>query len=231
MNTFRLRSFVCRNGRITRGQAQAYDMLWPQYGLANDKQVDSWAHVFGRDTAPYLEIGFGSGQSLLALAKARPDLDFVGIETHKPGIGALLLGVQQAALANIRVYHGDVVDVLTHCIPDASLAGAQIFFPDPWPKRKHHPRRLIQPAFIHQLSAKLQADAQLYLATDWEDYAKHMMRVLSANAALINQAGCEQFSSRSPHRPITTKFERRAEREGRAIWDLAFLLDKRVPLP
>lgn len=220
---FRLRSFVRRDSRITAAQARAHAEAWPNRGLRLEDGMIAYDQVFGRSAPCYLEIGFGSGQSLLALAKEQPEKDFIGVETHKPGIGALLLGVQSHALTNIRVYHGDVVDVLSTCIPNASLDGVQIFFPDPWPKRRHHARRLIQTVFIDLLADKLKSGGIFYLATDWEDYAKHMMQVLTPHHQFANAAGHQQFAERSPHRPILTKFERRAEREGRKSWDLCFV--------
>lgn len=219
---FRLRSFVRRDGRRTPGQDRAYAEQWPQWGLSIDQGVINYQTVFGRDARRFLEIGFGSGQSLLALAKANPDQDFIGVETHKPGIGALLLGIQSHALTNLRVYYGDVVDILEKCIPSASLDGVQIFFPDPWQKRRHHARRLIQPAFISLVVEKLKTAGTLHLATDWQDYSVHMMRVLSQETKLTNLAGEHQFAGRSVYRPVLTKFERRAVREGRLVWELQF---------
>ncbi|MBV9575655.1 MAG: tRNA (guanosine(46)-N7)-methyltransferase TrmB [Gammaproteobacteria bacterium] len=219
---FRLRSFVRRDSRITFAQERAHHELWPQYGLSGENGLADYEQIFGRIAPCFLEIGFGSGQSLLALAKSQPDKDFIGVETHKPGIGALLLGMQANAVSNLRVYHADVIDVLQTSIPNASLAGVQIFFPDPWPKRRHHARRLIQTDFILLITSKLKPGGILYLATDWDDYAKHMMRIVSQQDHLTNLAGVNQFAARSPHRPILTKFEQRALREGRKIWELQF---------
>lgn len=217
---FRIRSFVRRDGRGTIAQERARAEYWPQLGLQVEQGLISFQALFGRLAPCYLEIGFGSGESLLALAQARPDCDFIGVETHKPGIGALLLGVH--AITNLRLYNADAVDVLEKCIPDASLSGAQLFFPDPWPKRRHHPRRIIQPSFVQLLGKKLKTGASLHLATDWEDYAKHMMKVLSAAEEFENLAGFYQFADRSPRRPVVTKFERRALRDGRQVWELQF---------
>lgn len=219
---FRLRSFVRRDGRRTAAQDRAYAELWPHFGLNLDEGIVHFSRIFGREAPRFLEIGFGSGQSLLALAKAHPDKDFIGVETHKPGIGALFLGIQQLALTNLRIYYTDAVDVLQKGIPHESLDGIQLFFPDPWPKRRHHPRRLIQAEFVRCLIEKLKAQGTLHLATDWEDYAKHMMRVLSQEKQLENLAGKDQFSERSCYRPELTKFERRALREGRHIFELQF---------
>lgn len=217
---YRIRSFVRRDGRRTPAQERAWEQLKPQYGLELSAGQVNFDDLFQRQTDTYLEIGFGSGQSLLAIAKHRPDINFIGVETHKPGVGALFLGMQQHELTNLRVYNVDVVDVLTQCIPDNSLAGVQIFFPDPWQKRRHHQRRLIQPEFLKLLIAKLKPKGELHLATDWEHYALHMMRVVSAEPELENLAGVGNFAERSPLRPIVTKFERRAEREGRKVYEL-----------
>lgn len=219
---FRLRSFVRRDGRITDAQTRARAELGPRFELQVETGLLHYPSVFGREAERYLEIGFGSGHSLLALAEAARDKDFIGVETHKPGVGALFLGMQQQALTNLRVYSADVVDVIEKCIPHASLDGVQIFFPDPWQKRRHHPRRLIQPAFIKQIGERLKPGAALHMATDWKDYALHMMRVMSQQTEWVNLAGEHQFATRSPYRPILTKFERRAEREGRPVFELQF---------
>ena len=156
--SFRIRSFVRRDSRMTDAQARAFAALWPRFGLTVAMGQMDWIALFGRDAPRFLEIGFGSGQSLVALAKAQPQKDFIGVETHKPGIGALFLGMQQENLHNIRVYNQDVVDVLGNCIfAENSLDGVQIFFPDPWQKRRHQQRRLIQPAFIQLVVAKLKS--------------------------------------------------------------------------
>lgn len=220
---FRLRSFVRRDGRMTSGQSRAYAELLPSFGLSVQNGLLNYEQVFDRAAPRLLEIGFGLGQSLLAAATTHPDKDFIGVETHKPGIGALCVGIENQQLTNLRMFYADVIDVLEKAIPDASLDGVQIFFPDPWPKRRHHPRRLVQSAFITLILTKLKPGASLHLATDWQDYAQHMLSVLSAETQLINVCGTGQFSPvRSPYRPVISKFEHRALREGRAIWDLQF---------
>lgn len=216
----RLRSFVRRDSRVTVSQRAAFVHDYPQFGLPLDQTLLDFSAVFANSFPTFLEIGFGSGQSLLALAKMYPEKNFIAVETHKPGIGAVLLGIKQACLTNLRVWYADVVDVLAASVPDRSLQGVQIFFPDPWPKRRHHERRLIQPAFVQLLASKLMAKGELHLATDWEDYAFHMLRVLRSVHDFENLY--PDFSSRSAHRPILTKFEQRALREGRSIWELQF---------
>jgi len=218
----RIRSFARRDSRMTAGQSQAWDRSAPVFCLQQkDGKLDAVA-AFGREAPSYLEIGFGSGQSLAALAEQKPELNFIGIETFKPGIGALLMRIEAVPLSNVRIYYADAVEVLEQCIPDQSLQGIQIFFPDPWPKSRHHKRRLIQSPFIHLVAQKLRPDGLLHLATDWEHYAKGMMQVLSAEPSLRNLAGPGKFAERSSQRPLVTKFEGRGEQEGRAIWELQF---------
>lgn len=217
---FRLRSFV-RRGRRTSAQQQAFAELWPAFGLSIENGYLDDQSVFLKAAPVFLEIGFGSGQSLLEIAKREPDKNFIGVETHQPGIGALFLGIKHDELKNIRVYENDVIDVLEKCIRDSSLDGVQIFFPDPWQKRRHRERRLIQPDFVRLVLSKLKPGGSLHLATDWEDYAAHMLAVVSAEMGLVNLAGEKQFATdRSPYRPILTKFEQRALREGRKVWEL-----------
>jgi tRNA (guanine-N7-)-methyltransferase len=219
----RIRSFVRRDGRLTDAQQNALTTMWPQYGLELRDGFVNYKAIFQREAPCILEIGFGSGHSLLAAAEAYPDKDFIGIETHQPGIGTLLLNIKARQINNIRLFYADAVDVLTQSIPDNSLEMIQIFFPDPWRKRKHHKRRLIQPEFVKLLAQKLQKEGELHLATDWEDYSKHMMKVLSAASEFVNVAGVGQFSDRSCQRPVITKFEQRGQNAGHEIWELQFV--------
>lgn len=218
----RLRSFVRRNSRSTPGQSRACLDWQPVYGLAVSDGLINYAEQFGREAPCYLEIGFGTGQSLLALAAERPECNFIAIETHRPGIGALLLGMERQGLTNIRIYEADAIEVLQQCIPDNSLAGAQLFFPDPWPKRRHHPRRIVQTPFIELLAKKLRPDSTLDVATDWDDYADHMAQVFTTVPALVNTVGEKLYAERSPRRPVLTKFEQRALRAGRRIWEFSY---------
>lgn len=220
-----IRSFVLRSGRMTIGQERAFNENWVRWGLEHrDGQLDFTA-AFGRQAAPrVLEIGFGMGQSLVAMAAAAPDTDFVGVEVHKPGVGRLLHGMVEQQVDNIRVYCHDAVEILRDCIPEASLDTVQIFFPDPWHKKRHNKRRLIQPTFVDQLLTRLKPGGTLHLATDWENYAQQMMEVLDQNQGLSNTCGPGQFAPRPEHRPLT-KFELRGERLGHGVWDLVFTKD------
>lgn len=223
---FRVRSYVSRNGRKTAAQAEALQAFWPIFGLNIVDGPLAPKHTFGREAPLFLEIGFGSGQSLLALATACPQFDFIGVETYQPGIGAMLHGLMQAGLTNVRLYAADVVDVFAQCVQDDSLSGINCFFPDPWPKRRHHVRRLMQGPWAKTMAAKLRHQGTLHLATDCEDYAKQMLRIFSQVPDWANAVGPGQFAKRSPYRPIKTKFEKRAEREGRQVFELQWSVIK-----
>lgn len=219
----RIRSFVRRDGRMTDAQRRAVATLWERFGLELSEGRLDVARAFGREAPCFLEIGFGTGHSLLAAASQYPEVNFIGVETHLPGVGTLLQGIETEGVTNIRLYHADVIEVMAQCLPEACLAGIQIFFPDPWPKRRHHKRRLVQPGFVAECLLRLAEGGVLHLATDWEDYALHMMRVLSAVPQLENLAGEGQFATRSAHRPLATRFERRGEQAGHVIRELAFV--------
>jgi len=217
----RIRSYVLRAGRMTPGQQRAFEQNWERWGLQHSDGLLDFDATFGRAGPRVLEIGFGMGQSLVAMAAAAPATNFVGIEVHRPGVGKLLHSMAEQEVDNIRTYCHDAVEILRDCIPPDSLDTVQIFFPDPWHKKKHNKRRLIQAPLVAYLITRLKVGGILHLATDWEDYAQQMMAVLSAEPGLGNEYGEGEFAPRPEHRPLT-KFERRGERLGHGVWDLVF---------
>ncbi len=216
-----VRSFVLRQGRMTEGQKKAYDRNWPKYGLTREDGMVDPLQVFRRNAVLNLEIGFGMGKSLADMAEAAPEQDFIGVEVHLPGVGALLKEVEDRELSNIRVYNTDANDVIDLCLPDACLDRVMIFFPDPWHKKKHNKRRLIQREFVQRIRHTLRVGGILHLATDWENYAEHMMEVMGESEGFANVQGVGEYSPRPNDRPIT-KFEKRGERLGHGVWDLLF---------
>jgi len=216
----RIRSFVRREGRLTAAQQRAIDVLWPQYGIEPQGVID-FDVLFGRRCPVVLEIGFGNGDSLLQMAEASSDECFLGVEVHRPGIGTLLQGVERLGLTNLRISNRDSVELLRDHIADASLHRVQIYFPDPWPKARHHKRRLVQPEFVQLLRRKLKPGGRLHLATDWEHYAEHMREVLEAAEGFNNIAGSGQWHPRPEWRP-ETKFERRGLKLGHVVHDLIY---------
>lgn len=220
-HSFRIKSYV-RRGRQTASQARAFNELWGKFGLSIEDGLLNFSKTFGRLSSCILEIGFGSGESLTSLAKDNPDKNFIGVETHKPGIGAVFRELEKEKLANVRVYHADIVDVLEKCIPPKSLDLVLIFFPDPWEKRKHTQRRLVQIPFIKTIAEKLKTAGRIELASDCEEYAKLMLHVLSQNVSFKNLAESKHFSAKSMHRSAVTKFEKRALSAGHKIFELQF---------
>jgi len=216
-----IRSFVTRSGRITFAQERALQELWPRYGVELDTAPLDLDGIFGRRARRVVEIGFGNGDNLLALAASRPTEDFLGIEVHRPGVGRLLLQLQDHALGNVRVVCHDAVEVLERYLGASCLDEILILFPDPWPKKRHHKRRLIQPPFVALLVERLQEGGVLRLATDWEPYAVEMLATLSAEPKLRNVSADGGFVPRSAERS-PTRFERRGERLGHQVWDLEF---------
>jgi len=212
-----IRSFVRREGRLTTAQQRALDELWPHYGVPADGEVLDPASLFGRRAPLWLEIGFGNGEVLRHMAASHPGIDFLGIEVHRPGIGHLLNGLAGDGLDNVRVMTGDAADILREQIGAGSLSRVLVFFPDPWPKKRHHKRRLIQPAFVDELARALVPDGILHLATDWADYAAHMHGVLEAHSAFADAA----HGGRPGYRP-PTRFEERGLRKGHAVEDLLY---------
>jgi len=218
---YRIRSFVRRQGRLTIAQNNALEKYLPQFGLNNSDGVFDFSKIYQREAPTHLEIGFGNGQSVANMAAAHPENNYLGVEVHRPGVGNLLQLIHKQALANVRVMSDDVYDVLQNNIGDNSLAAVYIYFPDPWHKRCHVKRRIVNPEFMALLEKKMQKGALLHLATDWRDYAKHMMRVVNDMPQFANQAGENQYSTRPEWRTLT-KFEQRGHRLGHDVWDLMF---------
>lgn len=214
-----IRSFVLRQGYMSKGQQRAYDTLMPVLGVGYQPQVADLDAVFGRAAPKVVEIGFGMGGATADIAQARPDTDYLGVEVHGPGVGSLLKLVEERQLGNVRVIQHDAVDVFTHMLAPASLDGVHVFFPDPWHKKRHNKRRLIQPPFVALLASRIKPGGYLHLATDWEDYAIQMLEVLSQEATLENTA--DGYAPRPDYRPLT-KFEQRGLRLGHGVWDLVF---------
>lgn len=220
--TRRIRSFVKREGRLTKGQAAALERQWPLMGLKYQAETIDFSQSFGREAPLVLEIGFGMGQSLVQMAAAEPHSDFIGIEVHGPGVGACLMEAEVHELTNLRVIQHDAVEVLEHCVADGSLSRVQIFFPDPWHKKRHHKRRLIQRPFVELLQRKLKTGGVLHLATDWENYAEHMLEVMHSASGWQNLSASGDFIPRPDERPLT-KFEQRGHRLGHGVWDMQFV--------
>ena len=216
-----IRSYVVRAGRMTDGQRNAFENSWAQYGLKlTDGAIDT-DDVFGRSGTKVLEIGFGMGDSLLQMAAAEPDTDFIGIEVHPPGVGRLIASAEEQKITNLRVYLADATDVLNECIPAQSLQRLQLYFPDPWHKKKHNKRRIVQPQFVHLIRDKLEVGGVLHMATDWQHYAEQMLEVLEVAPGFKNTVAEQQYSPRPDYRPLT-KFEKRGERLGHGVWDLLY---------
>ena len=216
-----IRSFVRREGRFTEAQRRAFETLMPRYGVPEGDGLLDLAQLFGRPALAHLEIGFGNGDALAAMAAAHPENNYLGIEVHRPGVGALLRRLEFEGLTNVRVACSDAVALLGQRLPDASLDAVCLFFPDPWPKKRHHKRRIVQPEFVQRVRHKLRVGGVFRLATDWADYAQWMLAVLTAADGFENLAGPGQFAPRPAARPLT-RFERRGQRLGHEVWDLAF---------
>ena len=214
-----IRSFVKREGKLTSGQKNAIDELWSSHGVDLGNEQLEFATLFGRLAPTVLEIGFGNGLSLADMAEAHSGINFFGVEVHRPGVGSLLVHVKKRDLENVRVSIDDAVQVLQQQIPDGSLHRVQIFFPDPWHKKRHHKRRLIQAEFVAMLVKKLEPNGQIHVATDWEHYAEHILEVLSANTDLQNTA--QAYAPKPEYRPAT-KYEARGIRLGHGVWDIVF---------
>jgi len=217
-----IRSYVLRDGRMTPAQRGAIERLWARYGVDAEPSVPlDPAQLFGHDRPVWMEIGFGNGETLATLAAAHPERNYLGIEVHGPGVGQLLLRLQREGLANVRVLRQDAVALLRDRIPPESLAGVLLLFPDPWPKKRHHKRRILEPTFVALVARALAPGGLFHLATDWEDYAGQMREVLLASAAFVSAGDAEGGVPRPAWRPLT-RFEQRGERLGHRLWELAF---------
>jgi tRNA (guanine-N7-)-methyltransferase len=217
----KIQSFVLREGRLTGGQAKALEQYWPSMGLEHGTGLQDFNQTFARSAPIVMEIGFGMGQSLIEMALNEPEKDFVGIEVHRPGVGACLAAAADQEVTNLRVYAHDAVDILADCIADASLARMQLFFPDPWHKTRHHKRRIVQPEFVQNLRIKLAIGGVFHMATDWQNYAEHMLEVMSHAPGYKNLSVTGDYVPRPEQRPLT-KFEQRGHRLGHGVWDLMF---------
>ena len=219
----KVKSFVKREGRLTNAQARAIEVNWPSKGLSVEQGLLNFDDVFGRTAPTVLEIGFGMGKSLVEMATAAPENNFIGIEVHRPGVGACLADAEEAAIENLRVFEHDAVEVLAQSIADNSLHRLQLYFPDPWHKTRHHKRRIVQPDFVQNLRSKLAIGGTFHMATDWENYAEYMMEVMTQAQGFENTSseGPAGYVPRPDYRPIT-KFEVRGQKLGHGVWDLIF---------
>ncbi len=217
----RVRSYVLRQGRLTKAQAKAIEQYWAKFGIDYHNEELELHRIFNRAAPKILDIGTGTGETTLMLAGENPENDYLAVEVHRPGIGRLLRGIVERELTNIRIINHDVVDIVNHQIPDQSLSSVYIHFPDPWPKKRHHKRRLVNPGFINKLATKMKFEATLYLATDSQELAERMLSVCDGEPGLINLAGPGNFSPRPEWRPLT-KFEHRGLNLNNRIWDLIY---------
>ena len=216
-----VRSFVRREGRLTPGQERALEELWPLYGIDEAEGLIDLEQLFDRKAPIVFEIGFGNGSSLAEMAASQPEMNFIGVEVHRPGVGHLLKLIKEQEITNLRVACTDAVELLKHRIPDSSLDRLQLYFPDPWHKKRHHKRRIIQPAFVNLLAQKIKSAGHLHMATDWQHYAEQMLDDLSQNDDFINCSDSSDYIPRPDYRPLT-KFEQRGHRLGHGVWDLLF---------
>lgn len=215
-----IKSYVVRGGRLTPSQQKALQIFWPKFGLERENGLINAVELFGNNNPVVFEIGFGMGDSLSQMAKDNPEQNFIGIDVHPPGVGTLLRKLADDEITNVRVYQDDAKLVLQECIADAALDKLQIFFPDPWHKKRHYKRRLIQADFINNVLVKIKSNGLIHLATDWGNYAEQMMEVLEQTRGLENVIGAGEFIAEHD-RPIT-KFQRRGEKLGHGVWDLIF---------
>ena len=216
-----VRSFVKREGRLTKGQAHALDNHWQDMGLNHqDGMIDSQT-LFGNDNSIVLEIGFGMGKSLVEMAKNAPQLNYIGVEVHRPGVGACIATAVEQGVENLKVYEHDAIEILADCIPDGSLETVQLFFPDPWHKKKHHKRRIVKPEFVETIRQKLKVGGVFHMATDWENYAECMLEDMQSAPGYENLSPSGDYVPRPDNRPLT-KFENRGQKLGHGVWDIQF---------
>ena len=217
----KVKSFVKREGRLTNGQARALQDFWPEMGIDYTPEPLDLSALFGRTAPVVFEVGFGMGKSLVEMATNAPEKDFIGIEVHRPGVGACLSKAGERGLTNLRVMEHDAVEVLKHMVPDASLSRVQLYFPDPWHKKRHHKRRIVQAEFADMVRQKLSVGGHFHMATDWENYAEHMAEVMNSAEGFSNTAQTGNYVPRPDYRPIT-KFEVRGQKLGHGVWDLIY---------
>ena len=214
-----IRSYVLRQGRVSNAQRRAYETHLGRYGVAYSDEPLDLQQLFGRAAPCVVEVGSGMGETTVAIAAAHPENDYIALEVHTPGVGSLLKQITEKDLTNVRVIQHDAVEVLEHMIPPEVLSGVHIFFPDPWPKKRHHKRRLVQPEFVHLVATRLRVGGYVHVATDWAEYAEHILQVLSAEPMLENTA--DGYAPRPGYRP-PTKFEERGLKLGHGVWDIVF---------
>ncbi len=217
----KVRSFVKREGRLTKNQERAINNHWQEMGLNHNDGLINPDTLFKNDNPIVLEIGFGMGKSLVEMAKAAPALNFIGIEVHKPGVGACISSAVEAGVSNLKVYEHDAIEILADCIPDNCLTTVQLFFPDPWHKKKHHKRRIVSAEFVETIRQKLKVDGVFHMATDWENYAECMLADMQSAQGYQNLSASNDFVPRPDSRPLT-KFENRGQKLGHGVWDLQF---------
>jgi tRNA (guanine-N7-)-methyltransferase len=215
-----IRSYVLRQGRVSNAQGRAVENLLPKFGIAHSLQPIDYIELFSRSVPTILEIGFGMGETTATIAATNPQNNYIAIEVHTPGVGNLLKEIDAQQLTNLRIIQHDAIEILRDMVPAASLAGIHIFFPDPWPKKRHHKRRLIQAPLVKTLCEKLQPGAYIHVATDWQEYAEHILTTLSAEPLLANSA--DGYAPRPTYRPLT-KFEQRGLKLGHGVWDIIFV--------
>ena len=216
-----IRSFVLRKGRLTVAQQHALDELWPHYGIENRETVLDFDDHFERSAEVIVEVGFGNGESTWRMALEEPEKNFIGIEVHEPGVGQLLMALEEHAIENVRIVRGDAVPFLQNRITPGSLAGVRIYFADPWPKKRHHKRRIIQPEFVGQLARCIGGGGILHMATDWQPYADHILEVMQSSSDFVNLSPTGDYCETPEWRPYT-KYEKRGERLGHEVRDLLY---------